>query len=307
MEDRKQYISDIPRQCRGGGKCSGVTLTSKWCWQPSLNLTHPQHQGRTGSKGGSTKLFKQHFAPVMLELIRTAAAGSTLPEEWIRGMTKCILKEARIPASDSLRPITLLNCKMTWLTGVLKLCLEDLVQFIVPSEQKGFMKRRCMEDHLHAVHSLWRGLEEGAWLGIDFSKAFDSTSHCLMSAFLIEIGMPPVWVHILEQFLRGPIQNLVGNQITGAELVPGSGIKQGHTVSPTLFSLLTTLLVHKIKLRFPEMRSFLYADGTLRFIPGSLPTVQQGVQGLRELLTHYGDISGYKLNMRNCGVVLQGD
>ena len=204
------------------------------------------------------------------------------------------------------RPITLLNCKMKWLPGVLKLCLEDLVQFIVPSEQKGFMKRRCMDDHLHAVHSIWRGQEEGAWLSIDFSKAFDSTSHCLMSAFLIEIGVPPVWVHNLEQFLRGPIQFLVGSQITGAGLVPGSGIKQGDTLSPTLFSLLTALLVHKIKLRFPEMRSFLYADDTLVFIPGSLPTVRQGLQGLRELLTHYGDVSGYKLNMRKCGVVLQG-
>ena len=163
-----------------------------------------------------------------------------------------------------------------------------------------------MDDHLHAVHSIWRGQEEGAWLGIDFSKAFDSTSHCLMSAFLIEIGVPTVWVHILKQFLRGPIQTLVGNQITGAELVPGSGIEQGDTLSPTLFSLLTALLVHKIKLRFPEMRSFLYADDTLVFIPGSLPTVRQGLQGLRELLTHYGEVSGYKLNRRKCGVVLQG-
>ena len=54
MEDRKQYISDIPRQWRGGGgggrgKCCGPTLTSKWCWQPCLSLTHPEHQGWTGS------------------------------------------------------------------------------------------------------------------------------------------------------------------------------------------------------------------------------------------------------------------
>ena len=81
---------------------------------------------------------------------------------------------------------------------------------------------------------------------------------------------------------------MVGNQITGAELVPGLGIKQGDTPSPILFSLLTALLVYNIKLRFPEMRSFLYADDTLVFIQGSLPTVRQGLQRLRELLTHYG-------------------
>ena len=54
------------------------------------------------------------------------------------------------------------------------------------------------------------------------------------------------------------------------------------------------------------MRTFLYADDTLVFIPGSLRTVRQGLQVLRELLTHYGEVSGYKLNMRKCGVVLQG-
>ena len=58
-----------------------------------------------------------------------------------------------------------------------------------------------MDDPQHAVHSIWRGQEEGAWLNIDFSKVFDLTSHCLMSAFVIEIGVPPVWVLILEQFL----------------------------------------------------------------------------------------------------------
>ena len=53
------------------------------------------------------------------------------------------------------------------------------------------------------------------------------------------------------------------------------------------------------------MRSYLYADDTLVFIPGSLPTIWQGLQGLREVLTHYEDVSGYKLNMRKLGVVLQ--
>ena len=74
-------------------------------------------------------------------------------------------------------------------------------------------------------------------MSMDFSKAFDSTSHCPLSIFLLEIGLPRVWVHILEQFLRGPIQFLVGNQIIETKLVPMSGIKQGDTLSPTSFSL----------------------------------------------------------------------
>ena len=99
-------------------------------------------------------------------------------------------------------------------------------------------------------------------MSIDFIKAFDTTSHCLLSIFMIEIGVPPVWVHLLEPFLQGPIQFLVGNQITDIQLFPRSGIKQGDTLSPTLSSFLIALLIHKIKQHFPNMQSFLYADDT---------------------------------------------
>ena len=64
------------------------------------------------------------------------------------------------------------------------LCLDNLLNFVVPSDQKGFVKERCMEEHLRSVHRVWREGEEGSWLNIDFSKAFDSMSHCLMSIFL---------------------------------------------------------------------------------------------------------------------------
>ena len=179
--------------------------------------------------------------------MQTTAIIRNLPGDWISGMTRCIPNEPGIPA----RPITLLYCKIKWLTGVLKLCLEILVGFIVPSEQKGFMKGRRMEDHLCSVHSLWMRGSVGAGLSIDFSKAFDSTSHCLMSVFLLETGVPPVWGHLCV----GPIRFLVGNQLTDTVLTPQSGIKQGDTLSPTLFSSLTALLVHRGRFRTARAQS----------------------------------------------------
>ena len=82
--------------------------------------------GPDGFSGAFYRSLKQPFAPVMLELIRTATTDNTLPRKGIKGMTRCIPKEAGIPASDCLRPITLLKCKMKSLIGVFKICLEDL-------------------------------------------------------------------------------------------------------------------------------------------------------------------------------------
>ena len=95
--------------------------------------------------------------------------------------------------------------------GVLKLLLDDLV---VPTELKGFIKGRIMDGHLASVQALWKSDAQGAWLRIDLSKAFDSTSHELMGMFLTEIRVPVPWVSALEQFLQGPIRFLVGNQLT---------------------------------------------------------------------------------------------
>ena len=54
------------------------------------------------------------------------------------------------------------------------------------------------------------------------------------------------------------------------------------------------------------MRNSPYADDTLIFIPGTLSTIQHKLQELRLLFEHYGEVSGDKSNMRECGVVLRG-
>ena len=75
--------------------------------------------------------------------------------------------------------------------------------------------------------------------------------------------MPETWCAALIRFLKGPLRFLVGNQLTEAALYPGTGIKQGDTLSPTIFSLLTAVLIRKVLHRFPQVQLFLFADDTL--------------------------------------------
>ena len=53
------------------------------------------------------------------------------------------------------------------------------------------------------------------------------------------------------------MQFLVGNQLASSALHPRLGIKQGDTLSPTLFSLLTAILVYKLKAHLPGARCYL--------------------------------------------------
>ena len=99
---QETLFSDIPRQWRGAGKVLWRDPDLHMVLAALSELDPASTPGPDGFSGGFYRAFKQHFAPIMLELIRTAAADSTLPVEWIRGMTRCIPKEAGIPASDSL-------------------------------------------------------------------------------------------------------------------------------------------------------------------------------------------------------------
>ena len=152
--------------------------------------------------------------------MRLMASSRPLPHQWRMGMTICIPKEQGCLSVDRQRPITLLTCKIKWLTGVLKLAPTYLVEYVVPRQQAGFIKGRQMEAHLQDVQQIWNPGRDGTWLSIDFAKAFNSTSHDLLYVFLRQLGVPEAWCQALIQFLRGPVHFLVGNQLTIAHLRP---------------------------------------------------------------------------------------
>ena len=126
-------------------------------YQALTDLDPSSAPGADAFTGAFYKRCKTEFAPVLFDIIQEIHATGKLPVDWIAGMNRCIPKDAGQPVVDNLPPITLLNCKIKWLTGVLKLALDDLVSYVVPLEQKGFVKKRCMDDHLSAVQSVWRG------------------------------------------------------------------------------------------------------------------------------------------------------
>ena len=77
-------------------------------------------------------------------------------------------------------------------------------------------------------------------------------------------------------------------------------------MSSTIFSLLTASLIQKVLCRFPQVQSFVFADDTLLFIPGTPQQVRTTLQALIAFLEEYGEVSGYRLSKGRCGVVFQG-
>ena len=63
-----------------------------------------------------------------------------------------------------------------------------------------------------------------------------STRKAFSSTHQMDIGIPLARGSVLSQSVQGPIRFLVGNQQANPTLTPGSVIKRGDTLSPSLFS-----------------------------------------------------------------------
>ena len=150
---------------------------------------------------------------------------------------RTIPKETGNLAVDKQRPITLLNAKAKWITGTMKLCLQDFLNVMVPMEQKGFMKGRNMDDHLYKVMHIQASNVKGAWVSIDFLKAYDKMGHQIIEALLNVVGMDRQWVRMLIAFMEEELGFLVTNKVADSWIRPRGGIGQGDSLSPALFAL----------------------------------------------------------------------
>ena len=205
---------------------------------------------------------------------------------------RCVQKEKGNLRVDKQRPILLLGTKGKWATMTLKLGMEDYVKAIILPAQRGFVQGRSMREHPEEVQRIQNSRIQGCWVLMDFKKAFDTVSHQMVMAWLKKAGLSERWIRVLLSFLKGPMSFIIGNSITEEEIWPSGGIRQGDTLSPTIFVLLTTVLCREMARSFQEVQLFLYADDTLVWVPGTPREVQTNLSKLKVIMKDYGTCTG---------------
>ena len=88
--------------------------------------------------------------------------------------------------------------------------VDDALMAITPVEQQGFVTGRNMDRHLLEVWVKQQEEEKGAWVALDFTKAFDSMSHQLIEAMLRVMGVEERWIRAIINFTKGPVGFPVG-------------------------------------------------------------------------------------------------
>ena len=271
VSDCKAFLQslDLPRQWRYVATKLIRTLTEE------VVLTALERMHATSSPrldGVSAAVYQRMllvFVPGIFYMVQAMWSSSVVPESWSLAIMNCMPKRPRIPEVSALRRICLQHSVFKWFTGTLLLLPEDMISSVTLREQKDFLKGRSILDHIWGSRGAWEHYTVGAFLTVDFAKAYDSVQHAYISAVLEYLGVDQALIALLIQLFRAPFIFAVGQGVVrGEKVYPWSGVRQGDALSPALFVLFCSPLISQLHAVSPLLVVRLYAGDLLLHLEG---------------------------------------
>ena len=157
-----------------------------------------------------------------------------------------ILKPGKNPTVVfSYRPISLISNLAKLLEKIINTRLTTYLEEnnLISIHQSGFRKNRSTQDHIFRLRqdvksNFNQNKLTGAIL-FDFSKAFDRTWHKGIVFKLYKIKVPLYLCAWINNFLENRLFYVYINNYKSMQKSINSGVPQGSTISPTLFSFQT--------------------------------------------------------------------
>ena len=112
--------------------------------------------------------FLDIFVPQMLDSPHGFMAGGVPPNSWTVALVLSIPKQPGVPVVEGLRPISVCNVLLKWVTIVLLMEIEDILHQVVPMEHKGCLKGRQIMEHVWHATAAWPEMSHGFMSTVDF-------------------------------------------------------------------------------------------------------------------------------------------
>jgi len=204
-----------------------------------------------------------------LDFCNSCWASKSIPHEWSMASVSMIYKKGDPGFCDNYRPICLLSIGYKLFSSMLKQRLLDAgIEKMLWASQFGFRQGCSTEEAIFIARrriELARAQRHGrvSLLALDWKKAFDSINVTSLLDALRRAGLPESFLQMVDAMLDAR-QYSVQDSGTDSELrAQLSGISQGCTLSPLLFIIAMTVLLHDAVGMLGEGASAQYACGDL--------------------------------------------
>ena len=178
-----------------------------------------------------------------------------VPKVWTEAIIKPLPKspenDPKIPLNY--RGISLLSCVGKLYTSILNSRLGKFLENnnLISEEQNGFRSKRSCSEHIFSLHSIVQGKiskkEKVYTTFVDFSKAFDGVDRSLLYFKMLEKGIDGKMYNTIKALYRLTTACIDINGFITPTFNTLFGVRQGDSMSPTLFSIYINDLANKLK------------------------------------------------------------
>lgn len=252
------------------------------------------------------KKFSFKLSPLLKNVYSEILERATLPPTMTQANISVLLKKGKDPLKcESFRPVSLLCCDYKILTKVLASRLESVMGTVIHPDQTGFIRGRQLFSNIPRLFNILYSPETRptaeVLLSLDAHKAFDRIEYEYLFATLERFGFGSVFCSWIKILYSSPQASVRTNKIISNYFPIGRGTRQGCPLSPLLFDLAIeplTIALRRAKdlvgvVRGNQIHKLsLYADDLVLYLSDPGTSIPKAL----EIISSFGEISGYKIN-----------
>ena len=199
------------------------------------------------------------------------------PTKWKTSKTK-LLKKKKKPTVRDLRPLALTDMSYKIFMSIIKEEIEQHLKNIKEDNevQAGFKKGGRIEDNLltlrYCVKDAYKNRRQLIVTAIDFRKAYDSVKREELIKAMLDFKINEKVIDVVSEIYTDDRVELTKGTGIRKEITATSGIRQGCTLSTTLFKLITYKIIQSMDRKIRgystdriTLRTLFYADDGLLF------------------------------------------
>jgi hypothetical protein len=218
------------------------------------NLSHNKASSYDDISNEMLKYLPPKGIEVLTEILNRSLNLKKIPKGWKHSRIFMIYKGTGSDMDlNNYRPIALLPVQYKVYTAILNKRLTQVIEKLnlIPPEQNGFRKDKDTASNIRTLQKIIdRALVKSLALHvlyIDLTKAYDSVEHWALLDTLGYFGFDISFCKIIESLLANTTADIITGHGPSEEFNIGRGVRQGDTISPTLFILFLSPLIWHIK------------------------------------------------------------